>query len=88
MPLILSDAMLTEYEQKVQKFLTEAMTRTLDIDLVLRVNQLLMMRSMLLWMTDDDVAIIRSGDVDAVLALVASLEETMLKSERATRHVH
>ena len=88
MPLILSDAMLTEYEQKVQKFLTEAMTRTLDIDLVLRVNQLLMMRSMLLWMTDDDVAIIRSGDVDAVLALIASLEETMLKSERATRHVH
>jgi len=88
MPLILSDAMLVEYEQKVQTFLKDCMERTLDIDMVLRVNQLLMIRSVLLWMTDEDIAVVRTGDVEAMLALIAAMEDAMLKSERAAKHVH
>jgi len=80
--------MLTEYEQKVQTFLKDCMERTLDIDMVMRVNQLLMIRSVLLWLTDADIAVVRTGDPEAMLALIAAMEEAMLKSERSAKHVH
>lgn len=88
MPLILSDTLLTEYERRISEFLKECMSRSLDLETVLRINQLLMMRAVMLWMTDDDIAILRNGDVDAMLALIAGMEDAMSKSERSGRNVH